>query len=59
MSRPGPKRTCAASPINVRYWHLADMALVALQMSAFGGKADMTYCTERECLLLTQSGHRP
>ena len=28
--------------VNVRYWHKADM-LVAPQMSAFGGKADMTY----------------
>ncbi|MGA6997680.1 MAG: hypothetical protein WBZ22_15715, partial [Pseudolabrys sp.] len=27
----------------------------ALHMSAFGGKADMTYCGK--CLLLTQSGH--
>ena len=26
---------------NVRYWHKADIAC-ALQMSAFGGKADIT-----------------
>ena len=40
MSAIGTKRTCR----------------VALHMSAFGGKADMTvlHCT---CLLLTQSGH--
>jgi hypothetical protein len=31
-------------------------ALVALRMSAFGGKADMTFCAAR--LLMTQSGHR-
>ena len=29
---------------NVRYWHKADMGC-ALQMSAFGGKADMPFCT--------------
>ena len=28
----------------VRYWHIADIGLVALHMSAFGGKADMTLC---------------
>ena len=28
---------------NVRYWHKADMRS-ALHMSAFGGKADMTFC---------------
>ena len=27
---------------HVRYWHKADIPLVALHMSAFGGKADMT-----------------
>ena len=34
---------------NVRYWHKADMP-VALHMSAFGGKADMAYCTANVCL---------
>ena len=29
---------------DVRYWHIADMGR-ALHMSAFGGKADMAYCT--------------
>ena len=29
---------------NVRYWHKADMPS-APHMSAFGGKADMAYCT--------------
>ena len=33
---------------NVRYWHKADMAS-ALHMSAFGGKADMTFCAARFC----------
>ena len=28
----------------------------ALHMSAFGGKADMPFCSCK-CLLLTQSGH--
>ena len=32
-------------------------SLVALHMSAFGGKADMPFCTA-QCPLLTQSGHR-
>ena len=57
---------------NVRFWHLADIQ-VALHMSAFGGKADMTFCGNSllrslfggkrtyllrcKCLLLTQSGH--
>ena len=31
--------------INVRYWHLADIAAAARLMSAFGGKADIaTWC---------------
>jgi hypothetical protein len=33
---------------NVRYWHLADVNLSALMSAfavAFGGKADMRYCT--------------
>ena len=30
---------------DVRYWHLADIALVAPHMSAIGGKADMA-CTQ-------------
>ena len=41
MSAIGTKRTSAS----------------ALHMSAFGGKADMPFCTAI-CLLLTQSGHR-
>ena len=40
MSAIGTKRTSAC----------------ALHMSAFGGKADMTFCTAK-CLLMTQSGH--
>ena len=31
------------SGANVRYWHKADIGLVALHMSAFGGKADMRH----------------
>ena len=31
--------------LDVRYWHKADIAVVALHMSAFGGKADMPLCT--------------
>ena len=33
---------------NVRYWHLADIGF-APHMSAFGGKADMTYCAANVC----------
>ena len=40
MSASGTKRT----------------SLVALHMSAIGGKADMAFCTAK-CLLMTQSGH--
>ena len=39
---------------DVRYWHKADMAS-ALQMSAFGGKADIAPAAQ--CPLMTQSGH--
>ena len=39
---------------HVRYWPKADIAS-APHMSAFGGKADMTYCSK--CPLMTQSGH--
>jgi hypothetical protein len=44
MSAFGPKRTCAS----------------ALQMSAFGGKADIIQGKTdiKKCLLMTQSGHR-
>ena len=34
---------------HVRYWHLADIHLRP-RMSAFGGKADMTYCGAHVCL---------
>ena len=34
--------------LDVRYWHLADMSS-APHMSAFGGKADMTFCTANVC----------
>ena len=37
---------------------LSGHTLVAPHMSAFGGKADMTFCS-CTCLLLTQSGHSP
>ena len=40
----------------VRYWHKADMTLSALHMSAFGGKADMAFCTAN-VRFMTQSGH--
>ena len=35
--------TAATKLMDVRNWHLADMAS-APHMSAFGGKADMTFC---------------
>ena len=34
--------------MDVRYWHKADIAS-APHMSAFGGKADMTFCTANVC----------
>ena len=34
---------------DVRLWHKADIAS-ALHMSAFGGKADMGWCTANVCL---------
>jgi len=34
--------------MDVRYWPKADIGS-ALQMSAFGGKADMGWCTANGC----------
>jgi hypothetical protein len=53
MSCPGPN--VRASPINVRYWHKADIGSRGLNV-CFGGKAGISGPGD-QCLLLTQSGH--
>ena len=40
--------------LNVRFWPKADVLKNAIDV-AFGGKADMPFCTA--CLLLTHPGH--
>ncbi len=64
MTALGHKRTSRATPIYVRYWGLSGhpmsafsvLTVLALRMSAIGGKADVRELLS-VCPLIAKSGH--
>ena len=47
FDRSSPRLIVTTARQNVRYWHKADIP--SCTMSAFGGRADITFCAAHVC----------